>query len=199
MKIRVYRSSIAILLFVAALPLSAGEEKANIALVSDYIFRGVSLSNNSAVLQGSYEYDYGNSITVGTWLSSLPDEEEYDLYARHSSGIGNFGYSAGFIYYGFTGATVVPAELNLALSLYGLSVMSSRGEGVSYNEAAFETGLSGVGIRLHYGFDGTDPDYSLRLSRDMGWADVELVYASKIDSFTTVATDIYALSISKDF
>lgn len=199
MKSFVIRSSVAILSLIVALPLYAGEGKANISLVSDYIFRGDSLSNGSAVLQGGYEYDYGNAIAVGAWLSTLPSDTEYDIYARYSNDVGNFGYSAGLIYYGYTGTTVAPAEVNLALSYYGFSVISSSGEAVEYSEAAFEADISKVRIRLHYGFDGSDENHGLRLSKQMGGMDVGLTYASKTDSLSTITTDVYALTIGKSF
>ncbi|MDH5182389.1 MAG: TorF family putative porin [Gammaproteobacteria bacterium] len=199
MKNIVTRSSIIVLLLIAASPIYAGEGKANIALVSNYIFRGASVSNNRVVLQGGYEYDYGNSIVAGTWFSTLPSDTEYDIYARYSDDVGNFGYSAGFIYYGYTGSTVTPAEFNLALSYYGLSVVASSGKGVNYNEAAFETIVSDVTIRLHYGFDGSDENHGLRLGKQMGGMDVGLIYVSRMDSVSTLTTDVYALTIGKSF
>ena len=201
MKSFAYRSTLAVLLLIAALPLYAGEGKANISLVSDYIFRGVSVSNGKSVLQGGYEYDYGYSIVTGIWASRLPDGSEYDIYAHYSGELGRFGYSTGVTYYHHTGVAVaaVPAEFNLALSFAGFSIMSSASEVASYNEAAYKTKLSDIGIQLHYGSDGRDPDYSLRLLKSAGTVDVGLVYATKIDSGTSIANDVYSLFLSKDF
>lgn len=199
MKSFVYRSIMAALLLSAALPLQAGEGKANISLVSDYIFRGVSVSGGSTVLQGGYEYDYGNSIVVGVWSSTLPDKSEYDIYAHYSDEFGNFGYSTGFIYYSYTGPADLPAEFNLALSYYGFSIMNSSGEAGSYNEVAYQTEVKKLGIRLHYGSDGSNPDRSIQLLKKTGGMEVALVFASKLDSITSISTEAFALTLSKDF
>lgn len=193
------RSAIAVLLSALVFPLYAGEGKASISLASNYIFRGSSLSMNDFVMQGGYEYDYGTSLLAGVWFSTLPDDFEYDIYARYSDERGDLGYSAGFIYYGFTDSTVPPAELNLAVSYFGFSIMTSAGVGVNYTETAYETELSDIAIRLHYGTDGTDTDHSLIVSKQMGGMDIGLVYASKQDGISSISTDAYALTIGKDF
>ena len=193
------RSLLSILLFLLSYPLYAGEGKANMALVSDYILRGASASNNNSALQLGYEYDYNSAWSVGSWLSTVPSGYEYDLYARYGHEFGSWAYSTGVIYYGYTGAASAPAELNLAVSYYGLSLMASRGEGVTYDELHYEISFFDTALRLHYGSNGTDPDYAVYLMKEFGGIDVGVILATKIDSVSTLATDVYALSISKSF
>ncbi|MDH5359204.1 MAG: hypothetical protein OEX03_01515 [Gammaproteobacteria bacterium] len=193
------RGVIAALLAVMIFPLYAGEGKANFSMVSDYIFRGATASNNKFVVQGGYEYDYGNSLVSGAWISSLPGAYEYDIYARFDDSVDDFGYSAGIIYYGYTKLTPSSSEVNLAVSYKDFSIMSSTGENLVYNEATYDTTLSDIAIRLHYGHDGQDPDYSLRISKRMSGFDIGLVYASKLDTLTSISTDVYAFTIGKDF
>ncbi|MDH5361677.1 MAG: hypothetical protein OEX03_13980, partial [Gammaproteobacteria bacterium] len=162
-------------------------------------FRGATASNNEFVVQGGYEYDYGNSFITGAWVSTLPDAYEYDIYARFDDAMDDFGYSAGIIYYGYTNLTPNSSEVNLALSYKDFSLMTSVGESLTYTEVAYDTTLSDIAIRLHYGHDGQDPDYSTRISKRMSGFDIGLVYASKLDTFSSTSTDVYALTIGKDF
>lgn len=201
MKNTLSRRILTAVLLLLPFSLYAGEGTANAALVSDYILRGETASNNKAAVQIGYEYDYNNALSVGAWLSTVPTGYEYDLYTRYGAEFGQWGYSLGVIYYGYTGTASAPAEVNLSLSYHGFSLMASRGEGVSYNEAVYEKTVSdiGLGLRLHFGFDGTDPDYGLQLLKSFSSFDIALNYATKINTATTIATDVYAVSVSKAF
>ncbi len=44
---------------------------ANVGLVSDYLFRGVSQSDNNAAIQGGFDVKHESGAYAGTWLSSL--------------------------------------------------------------------------------------------------------------------------------
>lgn len=43
----------------------------NIALVSNYIFRGLTQTNNKPAVQGGIDYAHGSGFYVGTWLSNI--------------------------------------------------------------------------------------------------------------------------------
>lgn len=58
---------------------NAGEVSGNVALTSDYVFRGVSLSDNGPAVQGGFDYSHG-IFYAGVWGSSLSDGVEIDLY-----------------------------------------------------------------------------------------------------------------------
>jgi uncharacterized protein (TIGR02001 family) len=60
---------------VAAMAQEASEDSSgfnwNIAVTSDYLFRGVSQTNQEAALQGGLGYEFENGIYVGTWASNV--------------------------------------------------------------------------------------------------------------------------------
>ena len=83
----------------------------NAALVSDYVFRGFSYSDNGAALQGSADYSHDSGAYVGTWLTTydLADEDsgtsdtdiEYDLYAGYWMEAGEFEIDMGITTYNY--------------------------------------------------------------------------------------------------
>jgi len=89
----------------------------NVALTTDYKFRGISQSNRDGALQGGFDAEFGPGFYVGTWASVVNfdtnGEEggccngsmELDYYAGWASSIGDtdFGIDVGYIYYSYPG------------------------------------------------------------------------------------------------
>ncbi|MDH5361678.1 MAG: TorF family putative porin [Gammaproteobacteria bacterium] len=177
----------------AAVPMTAvaGEGTANVALVSDYLWRGD--ATGDASLQGGYDYDFGNGFSAGVWGSTLTGDFEYDLYGGYAGKAGEMDYSVGYIYYGYQNATAA-SEYNLGLGFKDVSFMYSADTAstATYMELGYEMDLSGVGVGFHYGTNGITPDYSIGASKDFSGYNVGLTFASK----TTTA---FALSVSKEF
>ena len=88
------------------------EISANVALTSDYRFRGISQSNENIALQGGLDYGFTNGFYLGTWGSSVnfdSDEVfngslELDFYGGWGTEIGeNSTIDLGYIYYSYPG------------------------------------------------------------------------------------------------
>jgi len=76
---------------------------ANVAVVSDYRFRGVSQSDEDPALQGGLDVGY-QGFYVGTWGSSIQEnrgaETEFDLYGGWGTTFANdMAFDVGFLYY----------------------------------------------------------------------------------------------------
>lgn len=85
---------------------------ANVALVSDYRFRGISQSNEDIALQGGFDYAFENGFYLGTWGSSVDFDSavdfngslELDFYGGWGTSIGeNSSIDIGYIYYYYPG------------------------------------------------------------------------------------------------
>ena len=99
---------------------SGFEISGNVALTSDYRFRGISQSDESAAIQGGFDAEFGPGFYIGTWASSVDfgsDDDtgsfgtlEVDYYAgwAHSIGDTDFGVDVGYMYYDYPGDTVDP-------------------------------------------------------------------------------------------
>lgn len=89
---------------------------ANVALVTDYRFRGLSLSDKDFAMQGGFDASHSSGFYVGTWGSSIEQysnsaqdtggsELELDLYGGYATTIGNLSTNIGFLAYTYPGAT----------------------------------------------------------------------------------------------
>ncbi len=87
---------------------------ANIAITSDYIFRGVSLSSNDPAVSGGFDWGY-NGFYLGTWASSITtvqDESfEIDYYGGYGGEINGISYSLDYIYYDYPGDSGTAGDL----------------------------------------------------------------------------------------
>lgn len=101
---------IAVLASVAAPPLHAQEASplpgafsGNVAIVSDYIVRGISLSDESPTIQGGFNWDSGVGVYAGIWGSSVEfgndASAEIDFSAGYRGAIDAMHYELGFTYY----------------------------------------------------------------------------------------------------
>jgi uncharacterized protein (TIGR02001 family) len=80
-----------------------GTFSGNVALVSDYIVRGISLSNQSPAIQGGFDWDSGVGVYTGIWGSSVEfgndASAEIDFLAGYRGAIDAMHYELGFAYY----------------------------------------------------------------------------------------------------
>lgn len=109
---------------VAASGIAQAEISANIAAVSDYLFRGVSQSSNAAV-QGGLDFSDESGLYAGTWLSNVNfgGQVETDLYAGYSADMNGVGVDVGGLYYWYpdSGGDQTGSELDYAEIYAGLS------------------------------------------------------------------------------
>ncbi|WP_297526751.1 TorF family putative porin [Thiohalobacter sp.] len=104
-------------LIAAAVAGSAGlahaEISGNVALATDYMFRGVSQTDNQMALQGGFDWAHDSGFYVGTWASNVDSnffsgtstdpQLEVDLYAGFGGEMGEIGYDLGVIRYNYPG------------------------------------------------------------------------------------------------
>ena len=86
-------------------PPGAFQLSANVALVTDYRFRGISLSDGDIAIQGGFDLKHSSGFYVGTWASSIEDSPTYghtelDLYGGWSGEVtSGVTIDAGLLYY----------------------------------------------------------------------------------------------------
>lgn len=100
-------------------PVIPGSFSANVALTSEYYFRGLSQTDDTPAIQGGFDYEVDVSKPIafylGTWASNVDFNEpggvdgasiEIDLYGGLRGAIGETGltWDVGFIYYAYPGA-----------------------------------------------------------------------------------------------
>ena len=78
---------------------NAGEIEANVALSTDYIFRGFTQTNNDPAISGGFDYSFDSGFYVGVWASNvnfgsnsfLNDDGELDSTSSTSTEIDVYG------------------------------------------------------------------------------------------------------------
>ncbi|WP_157976595.1 TorF family putative porin [Parahaliea mediterranea] len=168
----------AVLLTGAAGAMAEVEISGNVALTSDYRFRGISQSNDDIAVQGGFDLSFGPGFYVGTWGSTVDfltaegegvdGSLELDYYAGWSmeteSGV---GVDVGYLYYDYPGDDGLEGDYQ---EIYGSVSFWDVTLGAAYSDDYYaETG------EFYYYY----ADYSLglgdNLSLDLhvGYNDVE--------------------------
>jgi len=92
---------------------SAAEISGNVTLTTDYVFRGISQTDESPALQGGLDLGFDSGFYVGTWASSVDFDTngsgydgslELDLYVGYGGEISeDLSYDVGFVQYVYPG------------------------------------------------------------------------------------------------
>jgi uncharacterized protein (TIGR02001 family) len=161
----------------------AQELTGNIGFTSNYIWRGVSQTDDAAAISGGIDYGHDAGIYLGTWISNTTSAvgPETDLYIGFAKDFGyDWGLDVGYIAYIY--AQSVPdidfEEFYVGGSWKMISAQYSDDGDNNYIEAAVDFEIAkDLGLALHYGsysFDisaGDYTDYSVTLSKgDWGFA-----------------------------
>ena len=183
-----------------ALPTLAHAEtelSANIALTTDYVWRGVSHTNEDPAIQGGFDYEHESGFAIGVWGSNvdfdLDDgaDLEFDIYASYGGEFGDgFSYGVGAIYYAYPG-TKSGFEYDWG------EVSGSLGWGpvsiaINYSNDVFNTSETGV----YYVLAGEHEINGFSLSASLGYYDFnKKVFGPLLpDSYTD-----WRLGVSKSF
>jgi uncharacterized protein (TIGR02001 family) len=109
---------------------------ANVALTTDYRFRGVSLSGGDPALQGGFDVAHDSGFYIGTWASSIDGGAAYgdlelDIYAGWSGNLSDaVSVDIGVLYY------IYPTE-DLGLDTDYIEPYASVGVNFGPAEATF--------------------------------------------------------------
>jgi len=157
---------------------------ANATITSNYIWRGISQTDDSAAGQGGIDWSNDSGLYVGTWVSNVafPSSEtgilgnvtsvdtgtgyEMDLYAGFGGEAGGLGYDLGVISYQYP----ITPEFNFT-EIYVSGTMSIVTLGVSYTVDAASGNKDGV-------FDSGDVYVSGSIDFPAGKSDVSLYAGS---------------------
>ena len=172
---------------VEAAPESALEISANLAITSNYVWRGMTQTDNSAAVQGGIDLRY-KGFYLGTWGSNISwtnDDRsslEADVYAGYKNSFGGVGFDIGYILYGYPNVS----DLNNFDELYiGLD---------------YDFGMVGINGKYSFAIDSNDigatSDYwEIGASAGLPW---EMTLAASYGDYDTVGTN-YLVSLAKTF
>jgi uncharacterized protein (TIGR02001 family) len=169
---------------LAASSAAFAEISANVTLASDYIFRGISQTDNQLAIQGGFDYAWDMGFYVGTWASNVDSDffngdangqdpqTEVDLYAGYSGEYKGFGYDVGYLRYEYPGfgdadtnEVYVNGSYSSDLGDFGVSINYSdelsflpSDESAWYLAASYDRTLPWyeIGLSLHVGYNTGD-------------------------------------------
>ncbi|MCW8883990.1 MAG: TorF family putative porin [Motiliproteus sp.] len=102
---------------------------ANVGGMSDYWFRGLDQTPSAgASIMGGLDYEHEAGFYAGTWLATLDDDTEYDLYAGWTNEIEGFSYGIGVTGYYYDKIDGDYEEVNLYAGYGPVSLEYSIGE-----------------------------------------------------------------------
>ncbi len=202
---------------------SAWTQTHNLALATDYIFRGVTqIGGDGIAFSGGTDVSHTSGFSAGIWAANqtwTPDVGsglEVDVYAGYTASLGDLAVSLGVISYHYQGYNAAnTTEASLGLAAHGLSVKYSSSltdyfdfvdsSGVGYLDVSYSVTASDLTLGLHYGAtfgEGSQEsynDYKVSLSYPLGGYTATLAYTDT-DGFDSIEeSDELVFSLSRTF
>lgn len=135
----------------------------NAALVTDYRFRGVSLSAGDVAVQGSININHSSGFYVGTWASSL-EQDALDIY----------GSTEVDVYAGWTGkiSSALTADVGMLYYVYPSGSFGDGNVAEPYASLTAAVGPASVKLGVNYAWkqDSLGGDDNLYLYSDWSLA-----------------------------
>jgi len=220
---KIISSSIAVLSLSSGAYTHAGEIEGNVALATDYVFRGFSQTLEEPAISGGLDYGFENGFYLGTWGSNVDfggdATAEIDFYGGYAFEAGATEIDLAYVFYYYSGetdinysefqASVSFSDISLGL-IYSPDYFGSDSDAFVFN-ADYSLSLGeNLGLDFHVGYTTTDEDdiaapgddyvdYSVSLSTSAIGADWALTfYGTDVDD-VEIADDRFVLSVSKTF
>ena len=151
------------LVFVTAtiVPTVQAQIEANVALTTDYVWRGFSQNSEDPALQGGFDYSHSSGFYAGVWGANVdfgPATTELDLYLGWSTEFDSgFSIDVGAIEYTYHGGEeLVGTTVQLAPGISLTSFETVDSSDLNFTEYYVGVGYAGFGITYYAGDEGDD-------------------------------------------
>ncbi len=198
----------------------------NLALATDYIFRGASQINGDGLaLSGGTDLTHASGFSFGLWAANVSfggSSLELDVYAGYSKTFGDVTASIGAISYHYEGAEANnTTEAYVGIAAYGVTLKYSHSltdnfnfvdsDGAGYLDVSYShdvAAIKGLSLGLHAGFTAGEganlesySDYKVSVSYPIAGYTATLAYTDVDGAETSFATakDEIVLSLGKTF
>jgi uncharacterized protein (TIGR02001 family) len=209
-------------LLVASGAASALELSGNVALTTDYVWRGMSQTDGAPAIQGGFDADLGNGLYAGVWASNVDfgsdSSVEVDVYAGWAGQVAGFDLDVGVLHYAYPtgengldftevyiGTTIELPVLGAVAIQHSIGVDTgddTTGDVVygDYTSAGFDLGEHyGLALSASAGFYNVDggedvTDWKVSASKSMFGVDLDVSYT---DTDGAGSEDMVVLTVSK--
>ncbi len=184
------------------------ELTANIGVNNNYIWRGLTQTENDVAFSGGVDYAMSNGFYAGTWVSNVsyaPGDVfsyEHDLYFGFSGEASGFSYDVGYLYYNYDDeANFDFAEIYGSVGIGGFSAQLNL---LAHTEADEGPGQDfGFGETIYLSLDyATEIREGLELGLHVGYHDGDFneafngVPGSYVDYGISLAKDGFSFMIT---
>lgn len=193
-------------------PASPNTFTANVSLVTDYLYRGISQTGTKPAIQGGFDYSHSSGFYAGVWgsnISWISDAAvatsaslELDTYfGFRNSFATDFSYDVGFLRYNYPGTYVAGATKADTDEIYGL--IGYKWITLKYSYSLGKTfGVPDAGGTTYIDLSASYPigDTGFTLGAHYGkqkYKGSSAAYLAAIATGTPTYSD-YKLSVSKD-
>ena len=143
-----------IALFSGVMSLQAAEFESNVALSSDYIWRGMTQTAEEPAISGGFDIAGESGLYFGTWASNVEFGDgaalELDWYAGYASELDNgFSYDIGYLAYTYPGEDSLDFEeiyVGFGYSYFGYTFSSGQDSAPDNSEISVALGETGLGL-----------------------------------------------------
>lgn len=181
---------------------------ANSTVVSEYRFRGISMSNRDLAIQGGLDVSHKSGFYLGTWGSSLEpvagSETELDIYGGYAGEVGELTYDVGLLAYTYPGSEGTAylegyASISGALQkvdwtfgyayAFSQDSLGNQDNSYIYLDAGYPLGDTGLALAGHLAYENgafgdKKWDWSAGLSYPVGQFEAAVTYVdTNIETF----------------
>lgn len=166
----------------------------NMALASEYVWRGNTQTDGKPTIQGGLDLVHESGFYVGTWAANVNSdttssytnyggsEMEVDLYVGYATELAGVGLDVGYLSYNYPGSSPASdfeeiyagvskslGSVDLGFTYYwGQDEFASGSNVEDYWEISAGTELAGLGLGFTYGeYDNLGDNYSLGVSKEL--------------------------------
>jgi len=171
---------------------SMGSEiSANVTMATDYLFRGISQTDNSPTVQGGFDWAHDSGFYLGTWASNIAfaDSVETDFYGGYGGASGDLSYDLSAVFYHYPSATDLDYWEIIGALGYDFGAVAVSGS-IAYSWDFFDS--TGTAWAYEGGLEIPLP-MEFSLSGTIGYQDID-----DNDKFGTDDYTYYSIGVSKD-
>lgn len=168
------------------------EISGNVALTNDYVWRGMTQTDNEPAIQGGFDYGHESGVYLGTWGSNVDfggtADLELDIYGGYATELGNgISLDVGAIRYMYPDSdTANWNEFYLGAGYMGGSA--------SINYSGDVYGSDETGIYYTLGYEHALPQ-GISLSAGLGYYDIDQTDADSLDWKLGVAGSVQGVGL----
>jgi len=176
----------------------------NIAMTSNYVWRGMTQTKNSPAIQGGFDLEY-KGVYAGIWGSNVNfgDESsmEADFYAGYAGEVVGLGYDIGLIQYAYpneaTASNFGEAYIGLSYDFEVVAIGATYSYGFKTNDLEPDNNIEatisaplpmGISVDAAYGdYDTSGSYYLVGVNKSFGKFDFTLAYSANDANGNTAA------------